>query len=256
MAISVPTLTVTDNEDGTATFAVTGSSTGSLNMIQYAKTTDLVWIDIVELLGNSTSSATTMQTGTHWFTCRSRTPTVPNYEQAYSAPQMYCISSNAEAVYKRILDAVVAELQSIATAGSLPGLDATKVARQDAIFISNLPFDLPGIVVAPGAQEEDKGGTNERDDIGYPVQIAIVDSKWSKDPDPDSTDIDYLLIRERIRRHFQNRRLALIRSSVPESYTTKVTYEGILDHETTTKGLMRFGSYLTLNFATREPRGA
>lgn len=251
MPIAVPTLTITNNNDGTATYAITGGHASATNVVKYAETTDLIWNTIATITGNSSQTVST-QTGTHWFACFSSYLT----DSVVSSPQMGIITAAASAVYKRIIDVVIAELQTLATAGSLPGLDATKIARQDAIFISNLPFDLPGIVVAPGAQEEDKGGTNERDDLGYPVAVVIVDSKWAKDPDPTSTDIDYLLIRERVRRHFQHRRLSLLSSSVPECYTTNVSYEGILDHQTTEKGLMRFGSYLTLNFATREPRGA
>lgn len=250
MAIPTPVLTVTNNNNGTATYTISGGHASATNVVKYALTTDLLWNTIATITGNGSQTVST-QTGTHWFTCFSSYLT----DSVVVSPAMNIITASSSAVFKRILDTVVAEIQSLATAGSLPGLDATKVARQDAVFISNLPFDLPGIIVAPGAQEEDKGGTNARDDIGYPVIVVIVDSKWEKDPDPTSTDIDYLLIRERIRRYFQHRRLASVIANVPESYTTNVSYEGILDHSSQ-KGLMRFGSYLTLNFCTREPRGA
>lgn len=251
MPIPTPVLTVTNNEDGTATYTVADGHASATNRIMYCETTDLTWTEIVTIAGNTSSAAIATQTGTHWFSCFASFGDF----SAVSAPTMNIITQSATAVFTRILDTVVAELQSLATAGSLPGLSATKIARQDALFLGNLPFDLPGIVVMPGMQEEDKGGTNERDDLGYPVQVVILDTKWAKDPDPDSTDIDYLLIRERVRRHFQHRRLALVRANVPESYTTNVMYEGILDHAQQ-QGLMRFGSYLTLSFATREPRGA
>jgi hypothetical protein len=245
--------TIVGNDDGTVTYTVTGIVSGVADLM-YAKTTDLDWITLDTVAGNGTYTRN-IQSGTHWF-CVGNPAVAGGTWLQVTSPVMVCAASNEQAVFKRIIDTVVAELQSLATAGSLPGLDATKVERQDVVFISNLPFDVPGIIVAPGAQEEDRGGTNARDDLGYPVQVIIVDSKWAKDPDPDSTDIDYLLIRERIRRHFQHRRLASVRTNVPESYTTNVTYEGILDHQTTEKGLMRFGSYLQLNFCTREPRGA
>lgn len=251
MAIPTPVLTITNNNDGTATYTVSGGHASATNVIKYCLTTSLTWTTIATITGNSSQTVST-QTGTHWFACFSTYLT----DSVVSEPQMNIVTAASSAVFKRILDAVLAELQSLATAGSLPGIPSASIARQDMVFISNAPFDLPGILIAPGAQEEDKGGTNARDDLSYPVMVVIVDSKWAKDPDPASTDIDYLLIRERIRRHFQHRRLALVSATVPESYTTNVGYEGILDHQTDSKGLMRFGSYLQLNFCTREPRGA
>lgn len=255
MPVTLPTLTVQDNFNGTVTLTTSGGDAGATHAVKYADAATLGWVPLTTISGNA-SVTVPVDPGTHWWTAVSTV----GAESDVLTPFLGIVSGAETSTYQRILEAVIGELQSLATAGSLPGLDSTKIARQDAVFVANLPFDLPGIVVAPGVNEEQVGGTNARDDFEYPVNVGILDFKWEKDP---NSTYDYLLLRERIRRHFNQRRLALVGENLPEVYKCVVQFEGVLDYQAGPKaaegdgeGVGHFGSYLTLIFTTRETRGA
>lgn len=238
-------LSVTNNSNGTVTIAQSGGGAFVTARIYYAKTTDLAWIELASYVGPG-GSTLAIETGVHWFHAATDTEV--------TSPIMVAITSSVVSVYDRIILATIDEIKSIATAGDLPGLDATKVVRQDLVFVSNISAAaLPAIVVTPGQTESVEGGTNTRDDWGYPVEVLVVDTKWKKDTSQTST---YLLWRERIRRHFNFRRLAEVIGNVPEVYVNQVIPKDILAYDTPEKGLARFSSMLTIQFKTREARGA
>lgn len=109
-------------------------------------------------------------------------------------------------VYTSILNAVQSEIQSL----SLHGIDPAN------IVVGKVPSDrqgsltsLPGVLIAPWGTSSIVGGSNLRDDIAYPVLIALLQaSNTSQTENRDRA----LLWSETISRTFRNQRLAGVSS--------------------------------------------
>lgn len=105
-------------------------------------------------------------------------------------------------VYTNILNAVCSEIQSLQLEGISPA----------NVVIGKVPTDrqgllpsLPGILIAPFGSSTIVGGSNLRDDIAYPVLIALLQaSNTSQTENRDRA----LLWSESISRAFRNQRLA------------------------------------------------
>jgi len=147
------------------------------------------------------------------------------------------------AVHSDCIDAVQAAIQSIGLTG-LPN---------DQVYAFKFPFDresmglrFPAVHVSLPFSEVEQvlGGTNERDDWGYPVLVTIVTLSNQSTAIP----VDVLNWRQNIRKKFHNQRL----SAVSAVYTCKVEPRAIVD-------LSLFGdnydvSYLLVRCITREAR--
>jgi hypothetical protein len=107
---------------------------------------------------------------------------------------------------------------------------------------------LPGVLIAPLDADaiSRAGGTNQRDDVGYPIAVGL----FAADSDSQTENYDRnLLWRERIRRKFLHQRL----SGVPSVYTCLVEPKQIVDPF---RWLARnlWVSTLLLRFLSREAR--
>lgn len=115
-------------------------------------------------------------------------------------------------LFGKVLDAVATVIQ---------GLDLDGV-HDDEIRVRKHPDDdsrvYPGITVHPAVDwQHRREGTNERDDVGYGVQVTMVQAT-SQDV---RRQIDRrLLWREKIRREFIHQRAPL--SSITEVYTCHI----------------------------------
>lgn len=97
--------------------------------------------------------------------------------------------------------AIVALALPLPTSGNLP--DAQKYLRK---VLSDRLVTLPAVVVfLPPLGEQVLGGTNERDDWGYPVGVAIMAAS-NQDDGLDTDDEEYLRWRELIRKTFHQKR--------------------------------------------------
>lgn len=149
----------------------------------------------------------------------------------------------ADSVLKSILDQVQADIRSL----NLADIDAgnIQVIKVFSNVEERLPT-LPGVLIAPldGESINRGGGTNNRDDVGYPIAVGM----FAADSDSQTENYDRnLLWRERIRRKFVNQRL----SGVPSVYTCVAEPRQIVDPQ---RWLSRnlWMSTLVLRFLSRE----
>lgn len=121
-------------------------------------------------------------------------------------------------VWLRCLEEVVDRLKGLAGNGKLPGIVAASVVSAEQPDASQLFGDsakarglaYPGIIVWPFQQEgyAPGEGTNERDEITYPVAVSFVD-KGSSTTGDDAMIVNraayrrHMLWRERVSRRFR-----------------------------------------------------
>ena len=101
-------------------------------------------------------------------------------------------------------------------------------------------------MVFAGENEDDAGGLNDLDDVGYPFRVLIVDRNSENYQVPKGK---YLLWRQQIARSLRNQRL----TTVAESINTKVRYSNIADKRL--PQYQYFVSALKVNCISREVRG-
>lgn len=106
----------------------------------------------------------------------------------------------ADPLFRQCLDAVQTVIQD---------LDLSGISDSD-IRVQKLPWQRtqvePGIFITPITEKLDpRAGTNARDDIGYGVQVVIVQKSNQSQTDNLTTELTW---RQRIRRSFHNKRLS------------------------------------------------
>lgn len=166
------------------------------------------------------------------------------------------------AILKDILDAVKDRIQGL----GLTDMTDDKIQIAQVMNSRETVFPgLPGILIVPiGAESmSPTAGTVGKDDIGYPIGVAILDETRQDtqdglpaDAQAGAADQDYnffdkLEWREMIRKAFFHQRL----DGVPTVYTCHVEPMPIVD---TVEWLSRGGiwiSMLVLRFISRETRG-
>lgn len=245
MPLITPTLTVTDNQNGTATLTVAGGDPSASNLIRYSRIEVPGWDDITTISGNS-SATVAVNAGLRWFSCFSSL----SGESAVSAPLPAIITLSRTAIFEQCMQSIMTVLQGAAEANQLGEITADRVVRQDVVNLEHLGTSVPAIIITPGLNENEEGGTNASDDISYPVMIAVVDRK--DEHDTANTSI-YLYWREVIRQLFNNKRLP----GVPTSFRNVVNFEIALDHkqEDTEEGEMnQFATSLRIDCKNRELR--
>ena len=149
-----------------------------------------------------------------------------------------------------VLYDILSAIKSAIEARGLVGVASANVVIQKVP--GNRPADLPAqqfpaIVIAPyGAEELDpRAGTNARDDVVYPVMVAIL---AADDGDQELHLNQYLTWRQSIRQLFHDQPLSTL------CFTVKVKPLDIIDREAWLKRNL-FASGLVLQCFSREPRG-
>jgi len=153
-----------------------------------------------------------------------------------------------QSVHWRCLSAVCGQVRNLQLDG-LPTASVLLMKIPAAVSFGTADVPLPGVLISPYGPEHMNRlqGTNQKDDVEYPVLISIVDRD---NQDPTATGLGrYLNWRERIARTFRNQRL----SEVPEIIGCWIEPSTIVQPESWMKGF--FHSSLLLWFVSREPRG-
>ncbi|HSG68909.1 MAG TPA: hypothetical protein VLA12_00765 [Planctomycetaceae bacterium] len=207
-----PTITVTDNEDGTATVAVTGSDAGTTNTAYTAPARGGSWTSG----GNRTGDGNITVTPTyldnaggifHWRVESS------DGSVAHSNVVLNRVSEAALCVYERILQQVQSDIQ----AAALDGIS------NDDVILQTVATGLKGrsgrmILVCPfGSEAMLNTGTNQRDDIRYPVLVAFL---HPGNRDQQDKRAKWLYWRQDVSRTFRFQHLA----GVDEVYHIAVAY--------------------------------
>ena len=245
MPLATPTLTVTDNQNGTATLTVAGGDPSASNLIRYSRIEVPGWDDITTISGNG-SATVAVNAGLRWFSCFSSL----SGESAVSAPLPAIITLSPTAIFEQCMQSILTVLQGAAVANKFGEITSDRIVRQDVINLEHIGCALPCIVILPGLNENEEGGTNASDDISYPVMIAVMDRKDDQETANTST---YLYWREVVRQLFNNKRLP----GVPTSFRNVVNFEIALDHkrEESEEGEMNeFATSLRIDCKNRELR--
>lgn len=246
---AAPTLAVADLANGTGALAtISGGDSLAVNTI-YAQpfSGELgagVWSPIGSRVGDGNLTLS-LAVGFWWVRCQAVTA-----GGAAESNLVYLrVTSGVEAVMERILLAVQARVRSLA----LDGVDLNSILVRKVAWDRDLgagaTFSWPTIQISPLEQEtmSPKAGTNLMDDVGYPVQVAMLSLDQQ---DQAAFRARYLKWREQIARAFRQQRLP----GVPEVYSCAVEPNSIVDDAIWLRQQIWAG-LLLLRFITREPRG-
>ncbi len=228
-----PILTVADRADGTgATATISGGTSGTNTVYVLPFAPDSTWAVGGVRTGDGTV-ALSLQ-GYYWAYALGAGPTVSNFVP-------FAATDSARSVQDRMSDAVVARVQQLVMAQGINVHVYNQIIEDDRIAQFPCIF-----VVFAGESEDDAGGLNDLDDIGYPFRVLIVDRNSENYQVPKGR---YLLWRQQIARAVRNQRL----STVAESINTKVRYSNIADKRL--PQYQYFVSGLRVNCISREVRG-
>lgn len=248
------TFTVQNNNNGTASFTVSGGLGGAPNDFYYSTFEDPnEWILIAggPMIGDGTT-VLTVSPGMKWFVHKY----VVVGQPVYNPPQAMIITESAVAVYERIIQAVGDTIRMAATSGQIAGYTAENVDRKDemagpgGVDLSDMRKSMGKsgmLVYGPGLQENFTPIMNASDDYDYPVLFAAVDYRSGED---DTQTANYLMARQVVRNLFNQRRIA----GVPESKSTRVEFEVVLDYAGRGDSDIQFASALRIIASTRENR--
>lgn len=210
-----PTLSLSDNGDGTGAMAtIAGSSLGATNTVYTAPwlggLAAATWTSQGSRVGDGTLNLA-VDVGAYWAYVQS---TLAG-ESAVSAVVGFHATSGNESVWERCLAAVAAKLQGLSLSGIAPS----------SIVVRKLPWNrnqiMPGLFVTP-TQETLSPATNLRDDVGYGVQLTLVRASNQELTESLSTELSW---REQISRAFRESALA----GVDEVFTVRIEPGPIVD---------------------------
>lgn len=248
---TAPTLTVADNGNDTGATATIASGSASATNIVYAMSADAnlgtgSWTNSGNRSGNGTVSLS-LAAGRYWAYVESTL----NSQEVATAPVFFAVTTGADAILKQILDAVRSRIVTLALSGIA---DASILVRKVNTFRgigvqeASPVIAFPAIVIAPATSEltPSTAGTNERDDIGYPVLVGIVDADEQTLTDNHNRN---LLWRQQIRQAFINQRLP----GVTEVNECKIEPRDITKFSDWVSG--KYVSLFVLRFTSRETRG-
>lgn len=248
----IPTLTITDNADGTgATATIADSDPSSLNTVYTIGVRDLQlgigltnWSSAGQRGADGTITLPAL--GYYFAYCLSQIGTAP---PNLSNLVYYVANRSGESVYQRIRAAVLAQIQSLSLPPLPPmpaGISSDRVYLQSAPQAKNIVY--PCILISNEDEQEGVGTiTNRSDDIAYPVRVFIADrGDWTF----ETAEPTYLLWRERIMSRFRFGRLA----GVPEVWTCTPQPQLVIDAHVLQK-YQHVVSGMTLRFTARQLRG-
>lgn len=242
MPLTAPTLAVTDAADGGGgTATLTGGDSGATNTLYYqAVDGDFggsTWTSAGSRTGAGTITIALSGPGHFWWYVSSTllTETTPS-NFVYQA-----ITDGEEAVLTRAIDAIVARLILL----NLDEIGSKVYARP---LMDDLSIQWPcAVVVREPTPQQYRGGTNTRDDIGYPIQVLF---KVRDQLTPTSPVETYDLWRQSAERAFRFQRLP----GIDECVTCEIEPLKILD-EKIEPLYANVVSGFTIRVVTREVRG-
>ena len=254
MPISTPTLTVTDVEDGataTATIASgTAGATNTVSVVRWGGNPQFTsWTSGGSRSGNGNVTLT-IPKGYYWAKCES----VSGSESVTSNLVYFAITNDDDAVHQQIVDATLERLQGMTfTDARLPAgrLTADRIIHQASLDTANI--GMPAIIVlVPRQGTQEDRGTNETDDIRYPVMIFVIEREARQSTEPLPRLLKW---KEQIARAFRWSRLTGVTSG--EVYKCQVSDDHVINPErwSSDPAYAHVDSALMLWFTSREPRG-
>lgn len=165
-----------------------------------------------------------------------------------TAPIRVRVTAGTESVHYQCLLAVQSVLQALTFSGmNSENIEVVKVVDAKTLEKDGaLANRFPGILLAPVGAETMLGGTNTRDDIGYPVGVFIM---AKDDKDYFSNTNTYTLWREEAIKALRNQRL----DDVPEVHLSRIEPAQIIHSGAFGRGLLI--SSFTVRYIARQSRG-
>lgn len=234
---NAPTIDVTDLANGGGvSVAVTGDA-GASHQVSRQRFGDSDWAEFgLPVVGNGVVTGA-LAPGYFWWHAKAS----EGGSDAISPVVSQAITRDEDSIDMRILDAVVAVVQSAAAANSIPEVVSARVKKFSDNYNPN-KMTVPGIAVYNAQTGAEVGGGNLRDDFAHIVLIAI--------QFPNGKERELSLAAERVRRLFHRLRLA---SVAPATFDCVVSPGPPLAEENT---ILDFAwVHWQLTYTTREPRG-
>ena len=245
--MATPTLTVTDNADGTGGVAtLSGGGGGASNAIFVANVNGdigpLVWTSIGTITGNTTQ-ALSLQPGFYFVMCQSTLAGVTTVTNLVYQN----LTSGLDAILESIGLAIVARIQLL----TLKDVPADHILWMKVL--SDRKRDTPEegyplILVVPFGSEQERGGWNVADDIQYPILVVIAD-KDNQDQNKNRTK--YFTWRKKIYAAFRHQRLSGVGGAINDM---TVSPQSIVDAGAWLQA-STFISSLVITVSSRESRG-
>jgi hypothetical protein len=188
------------------TLTVASSSSDATNTVWYTASTYLgggTWTSDGSRTGDGNVTLS-LTAGTYLIQVQS----VRNQQTAVTNVLLYVVTATTTSIYYQVLQAVQSAIQGLNLV--LPDASVLPASR---VYLYKLLTDraitLPCVIVfQPPVPETMPGGTNERDDTGYPVGVGILAAS-NQDYDLDSDDDPFIKWRQRIRRKFNEQRIVV-----------------------------------------------
>lgn len=266
MAVNVPRLTFADAADGTGgTLTVSNSTTGATNTA-YTQRLDATWYgdDGWASKGSRTGDGTiTITCDPGIYLCY--VLSTSGSESNVSLVLQFKASDSNESVYYQCLIAAQTRIRQLeledipphnVTAWKLPLMRAVGAATSQ---INNKRASFPCVILSTMEAEglNAEAGTNYRDQIAYPIGVAIVSElsgDYARKPEYDHLETGHarhLLWRQKIRKAFLNQRLP----GVSGGDIIRCTIQMRVPQIAGLLGDQLEGSAMVLNFESRETRG-
>ncbi len=244
-------LTVVDNAavPSGVVATIAGSGGASTNAMFYMRVdagqTFTTWQTAGTRTGDGTV-AITLNTGIYWFRC-------DNTSGGSTVTMNFVllgVTDGLKAVHERIIAGIVAGLPTLIAAGKIPGIGSA----QRIVDMTELDFtkmDFPALAVctqlsASAPAEQQLGGSNLRDDIGFATYVVFLDNPGGKYVEARPS---FLLARQNIFRWFRQQHLA----GVADVYNCKPEPGPVL--EIKRDSLAWVGTTLLLRHLVRDIRG-
>lgn len=174
MPLAAPTLAVVDDADATGvTATIAASDAGATNTLYSSSVSGDVeagtWTSRGSRTGDGTIAPSVTTLGYYWWYVKS----VSGAESTISNLAYCPVTDGSQAVLTRIIAGVVSRLQLL----TLSGIATTRIVGVPDIGNPGTTPDYPCVLVArEPTPHQYLGGTNIRDDIGYPIQILFCES--------------------------------------------------------------------------------
>jgi hypothetical protein len=234
---TAPSIAVTDlANNGGVSVAIAGDA-GADHQVYRQRFGDSDWTEFgLPVVGDGVVTGA-LAPGYYWWYAKGS----EGGSDAISPVVSQALTRDEESIDMRILDAVVATVQSAAAANSIPNMVPARVKKFEDSY-NPTKMTAPGIAVYNAETAGEVGGGNLRDDFAHVVLIAI--------QFPNNKERELSLASERVRRLFHRLRLVGVSSA---TFDCVVSPGPPLAEENT---ILDFAwVHWQLTYTTREPRG-
>jgi hypothetical protein len=250
MSLSTPTLTVSDNADGSGGVATLSTSDpAATNTVYYATyfgiQNTLVWYSAGARIGDGTVTVAPVQGNNQYFWYA--LSTLAGDSAASNVVFQSLTDAAHQSVHYRCLVALKTRLVGLNMDGIGP--DQIILKWQTPVYEVGDEALFPLLYYSPHGREGQPGVLNVQDDIEYPIQLVVVDRMSALPPDVGTEMARNLLWREKIFRALRHQRLV----GVQEIFLARVAPDWVVDEAKLKKGI--FWAELTYYPTSRERRG-